>query len=203
MPASWISAGSSTEHMLRDSLVEHLQEAVERQRLAAAGRPRDEHEPVRRADRGFDDLALCRASRPSAASDKIRRAARRAGAARAFRRTASAASSRDSLRSCPCASGEPQPAVLRHAPLGNVHARQHLHARDERITQMRRRRGHFVQHAVHPQAECATRVPRARCGYPKRRAPRACAQVSVRSRDGGRVVGCVGRSAGRARRSRR
>ncbi|MDR8938901.1 hypothetical protein FEP65_05820 [Burkholderia multivorans] len=40
--------------------IEHLQRAVQRQRLAAAGRARDEHEAVRCADRRFHRARLLR-----------------------------------------------------------------------------------------------------------------------------------------------
>ena len=43
--------------------------------------------------------------------------------------------------------------ILRHAALGNVHAGHHLHAGDNRVGQVHRRRGHLVQSTIHAVAD--------------------------------------------------
>ena len=44
-------------------------------------------------------------------------------------------------------------AVLRQAPLGDVHVRHHFDARNDRQREVARRRGHFVKRAVHAIAD--------------------------------------------------
>jgi hypothetical protein len=46
-----------------------------------------------------------------------------------------------------------QPTVLRNAWLSDVHAREHLHACDECVTQMRGRSRDFMQHVVNAQPD--------------------------------------------------
>ncbi len=53
-----------------------------------------------------------------------------------------------------------QPAVLRKPPLGDVHAREHLDSRDERIAQVQRRARMFMQHAVDAQTDAPAGLER-------------------------------------------
>ncbi|SAL19267.1 hypothetical protein AWB67_00629 [Caballeronia terrestris] len=81
-----------------------------------------------------------------------------------------------------------QAPVLRHAPLRDVHARQHLDTRDERVAQMQRRPLQNVERAVDTQSD-APRVFRRLDVDIGRAARRGGAQGFGEQRDGGRVVG--------------
>ncbi|MNL13893.1 hypothetical protein D3C87_1348140 [compost metagenome] len=142
------------------ALVQHVQERIERHRLAAAGGAGDQHHPVRPLDhlqqqrllrglvaelvdvelvgRGFqnphhDLLAEQRGQRGDAEVDRFLD---------------------DLLGVLVLGQREQQlhAAVLRHALFRDVQARQHLDPGGDLVADIERRTRHFLQHAVHAEA---------------------------------------------------
>ena len=129
--------------------VEHLQKTVQRERLAAACRAGDEHQSVRRTDGRFHRVAL--------SGGEAKRIERQSGGQRIQPPQDELFPEQRGQRVhtivLELARGgcDAQPSVLRHAPLGDVHAREHLHARDEGIAQMGRWLCDGMQYAINAQ----------------------------------------------------
>ena len=159
--------------------VEHLQEAVQQERLAAARWTGNKHQSVRRTDGRLERVALS-----GGEAERIeRKGGRQCIQAPEHKLFPEQRGQRIHTIVLELARGgcDAQAPVLRHAPLGDVHACEHFHARDEGIAQMGRRLCDGMQHAVNAQTHSPTmfgwldmKVRRvAPCGFPQRVAQQA------------------------------
>ena len=132
------------------AIVQQAKRSVERGRLARSGRPGDENDPVRLGDRLTDHLVDRRRHAELFEVDPgivlVENAQHHALARTARQR-------RDTHVEQFAAQRQADAAVLRHAALGDVEARHHLHAADHHRRHVRRHAQRLAQNAIDPHAD--------------------------------------------------
>ena len=127
MPSIWYSTGSSTVMMLFSGVFSDAERRVERRRFARAGRPGDEHGAVGLVHRPLEALPLL-VGQPELVElhhDRVL-----VEDAHHDRLAVYARQRHDSQVDVSAVDLQPDAAVLRQAPLGDVQVGHDLHARD-------------------------------------------------------------------------
>ena len=149
IPSSWYSTGSSIVTMCCSGVLATLERGVQRGRLARAGRPGHEHGAVGLRIGAMEavQLGLRHAELGEVHHDRFLVEDAHDHALAAHRRHGD-----DAQVDAVAVDGQPDAAVLRQAPLGDVELGHDLHARDDAGGHPPRDRVDVAQHAVDAEA---------------------------------------------------